>query len=162
MRQIIQKIFGINNTQKIYINPECNSIDIIPQDIELLLDYVNDNGPDVIQKHPIVIPDLNRKNELNGVDENQFEIILEDTPLFDDIETSIREDKSKTLKKKYFSAAKILNLQYMSRFQKEFPNFVIQVAKAFYEKNRLENEQTLKLVTLLHYMYHECDIGIKP
>ena len=162
MRSIVQRIFGINNTQNVFIGTDITSIDIIPQDIESILDYINDYGSEILEKNPIIIPDLDRKNALNGIDQNQFNVVLEDIPLFDDIDTSIREDKSNSLKNKYFKAAKILNLQYMNRFQKDFPNFVIQVAKAFHDNSSFNNEKTLKLVTLMHYMYHECDLGIRP
>jgi hypothetical protein len=160
MKSIIQRILGSNNVQNIFINSESAPIDIIPQDIEYILDYVNENDPTIFKKNPIIIPDLNKKNKLNGIDKNQFNIILEDLPLFDDIEISIREDKSKSLNKKYYNAAKILNLQYMNKYQKNFTEFVIQVAKAFQKENPCD--KTIKLVILMHYMYHECDIGIKP
>lgn len=159
---IFQKILGFNNTQNVFINSEGLSIDLIPQDIEYILDYVNENGPGIFEKKAITIPDLDKKNILNGIDENQFKLILEDVPLFDDIETSIREDKSSSLKKKYFNAARILNLQYINRYQKHFPEFVIKVAKSFYDSKTFDNDKTIKLITLMHYMYHECDLGIKP
>ncbi|OHD19171.1 MAG: hypothetical protein A2086_14745 [Spirochaetes bacterium GWD1_27_9] len=162
MKNIIQRIFGINNTQNIFIESKSVSIDIIPQDIEFILDYINENAPEIFKKNPIIVPDLDKKNKLNGINRNQFDMILEDVPLFYDIETSIREDNSNSLKKKYYNAARILNLQYMNKYQKNFPEFVIQVAKTFYNDNTFNKDKTIKLVTLMHYMYHECDLGIKP
>ena len=162
MNNIIQRIFGINNTQNIFLEADKSPIDIIPQDIELILDFINENGTEILGKIPITIPDLTKKNKLNGIDKNQFDIILDDVPFFDDIETSLREDESGTLKRKYYCAAKILNIQYMNKFQKDFPNFIVKVAKAFSELNSFDNSKTIKLVVIMHYMYHECDLGIKP
>jgi hypothetical protein len=161
MNEINQQIKGDNNNQNIFINPS-PAIDFIPQDIEYLLDYIVETNFEKFEKNPIIIPDLEKKNKLNGINENQFKIILEDVPLFDDIETCIREDINNSLKKKYYSAARILNIQYMNSYQKEFPAFMVQIVKAFNDNTTFDNDKIYKLTVLMHYMYHECDLGIKP
>lgn len=161
MNKIEQKIRGNNNTQNIFFN-NLSTIDIIPQDVEFILDCIEENISNPIGKKPIIIPDLDKKNILNGVDKYQFEIILDDLPLFGDIEASIREDNSNTLKTKYYNAARILNVQYMYNYQKEFSKFVVKVAKAYSDKKNFDNDKIIKLMVLMHYMYNECDLGIKP
>lgn len=159
---IIQKAYGIGNKQNIFLEVDKFSIDIIPDDIEVLLDYINEHSYDALDKMQIFVSDLNKKNILNGIDLNQFQSILEDIPLFDDIEMSIKEDRSGLLKRKYFKASKLLNLQYMEKFQGNIPQFIVKVTKTFNDDTQFNNQNIIKLLVLLHYMYHECDLGIRP
>ena len=159
---IIQRILGSHNTQIINLPSENAVIDIVPQDIEEILDFINEGEGEKLGILEMIQPDLDEKNKLNGIDEEQRKLIDEDVPSFQEIEDCLRNNRNGNLRKKYTSAARILNVQYMSKFQKNFPEFVVQVAKKYYDNGNTDCENISRLVSLMHYMYSECDIGIRP
>lgn len=162
MMKVLQRIFGSNNTQILNLVESQKSIDILPQELDEILDYITDDGSPFVGDLSMVKPNLTAKNSINSIDEEQFKIIKEDAVFFSDIENCLRNDSSHAKQKKYKLAAKILNIQYINTFNHNFPEFVVQSAKAFNSNGEKDSVMTLKFVALLHYMYTECDIGIRP
>lgn len=162
MIQYIQKILGINNTQIINVLSGESSLDILPNELEEILDYIiNEQGFKSIETN-FSDPNIKKKNKLNGVNEDQFLLIRENVPYFEDIENTIIKDNSGNLKKKYMASAELLNTQYLNKFHKRMPEFIIQVIKKYHASGNNQTGKTLQFLKLIHYMYHSCDIGIKP
>jgi hypothetical protein len=113
-------------------------------------DPIDDNGS-------IVIPDLPAKNAVNTIDTSYFRLIKEDFVHFNAIENAIKCDSTGTLVKKYNSAKRILQQQYLGEFSPNFPSFVSAVINHICKNNN--TAKILRVTTFLHYMYSECDIG---
>jgi len=162
MNQLLQRILlGFNNQQTINFLKSARCVDILPSDLDTILDYFNQFADENSEELAPRVPDLDAKNRLNGIDAQQFDQMRDDIVAFQDIEEAIRHDKAGTMRKKYKNAIKLLNLEYMAKFQKEFPEFVIQAAKTHRTKTNCDDVMTIQFIGILHYMYSVCDIGIR-
>ena len=163
MNSLIQKILiGFNNRQIINVLNSGCSVDILPKDLDSILNYFTEaDGRNTEDLAPI-IPDLNSKNQINGVGPDQFKLISDDIVAFQDIEEALRHNRNGALRQKYKNAIKLLNIQYTAKFQGRFPEFVVQAATAHREKSNCDDIMTIKFIGLMHYMYSVCDIGIRP
>lgn len=162
MENVDQSVNGIGNTVNANFYEYPKTVDILPNELESFLDYFNsemNEKDDIISINKF---ELDKKNELNGIDKENFSFIKEDFSSFQDIDDALRRNKDGTIKKKYKNATRILNMSYKAKFQKQFPIFVLEVAKKYREDKKSSDEQFIKITKLLHYMYCQCDIGIKP
>ena len=157
-----QNIHGNNNIQHINFFQN-KSFDLLPQDLEPLLDYLCDKSNcDFSKGGHFNVPNLSEKNQRNSVDKDYFEHIKRNVSDFQDIDDIIRNDKSGDLKKKYYNASTILKTSFLSSKEHDIPNFVNRIVAGHKEKTNCNDVTTIKLIELLHYMYSHCDIGIAP
>ena len=158
-----QNVNGFFNKPNYNIFQAKASVDILPQDLDVLLGYLSgsngENGAIFLMNNF----NLAEKNDKNGVDKEYFEnVIKNDVEYFSDIENALKNDKDDLLKSKYALAKKILNSTYFASFKGKMPEFIQQVAAKHKHDTKCEDEMTVKLMQLLHYMYTSCDIGLKP
>lgn len=159
---INQKIDGNNNSQSINIF-QTKSFDVLPQDLEPLLDYLcEESNTTFTAVEKFIVPDLKKKNQKNNVDKSYFELIKKNVQYFQDIDDIIRNDKTTDLKKKYYNATKILQNNFLSDKEHDIPNFIQRIIAKHKEKTNCNDETTIKLYELLHYMYSLCTIGVAP
>ena len=110
---ISQNTKGNNNSSIINVFASCDSIDLLPQDIITLLDYLS-NMPDVQDlSFDFNVPNLSQKNEKNGIDNDYYEYMKDDFSSFQDIEEILQNDADDTVKRKYWNAKKLLQQQYL-------------------------------------------------
>lgn len=158
-----QKVGGLFNRVIYHFFQTKATVDILPQDLGVLLDYLSESGSDENTSFPVNIFDLEQKNEKNGVDKDYFENVLkEDFNCFSDIDDALKNDKDDLLKSKYAIAKKMLNTTYFSSFKGDMKQFIQQVAAKHRQDTLCSDEMSIKLIQLLHYMYTSCDIGLKP
>lgn len=138
------------------------TVDILPSDLNELLSFIAD---DTIITAPIfsMSPfDLNKKNQLNGIDSAYNQCIEDDYSSFQDIEDSLINDSTGELKAKYKIATDILNRQYAATFSGKMGDFITAVLVEFKKEKNPSDLEITKLGKLLNYMYANCHIGIKP
>ena len=158
-----QGVGGLFNRADYHFHQAKATVDILPQDLDTLLDYLSESSTDGDSSFPISFFDLEQKNEKNGVDKDYFENVLkEDFNCFNDIDDALKNDKDDLLKSKYAIAKKILNATYFSSFKGDMKQFIQQVVAKHQQDTQCSDEMTIKLIQLLHYMYASCDIGLKP
>lgn len=158
-----QDVGGFFNRADYHFYQAKATVDILPQDLDTLLDYLSKANVAHGTLFPMNDFNLDKKNEKNGINKDYFENILkEDFNCFDDIEDALKKDKDDFLKSKYATAKKILNSTYFSNFSGNMPQFIQQVAAKHQQDTKCNDDMTIKLMQLLHYMYASCDIGIKP
>ncbi len=159
-----QKVGGFFNnasyTENIFY--EKDSVDILPSDLDELLDYLSDEDNYIDESFGFTIPDLTKKNFKNGIDENYYDFMKGDFSYFQDIVEILKNDSDNLIKRKYRIASRLLQLQYFSSFQERMKEFITSVISKHSKETKCSSEVSLKLCKLLHYMYSNCDIGIKP
>lgn len=164
MNNISQNLSGNNNSQtinNISIGKEL-TIDLLPDDLNSLLEYLSNNNQKIDDKLPFSKPDLTQKNSLNGIDNSYFTMVEDDYKYFQDIEDILRNDNSKELINKYKIAIRLLNLEYLAKYVGNMKSFICAVVAKHNESTNCSSELSEKLMRLLHYMYTQCDIGVKP
>lgn len=162
MMNFNQNIRGNNNTSEINIFNAPLTFDLLPNEIKELLDYLADEDNYIDESFGFTIPDLNEKNKKNGIDENYYDFMKEDFSYFQDIIEILQNDSDNVIKRKYRIASRLLQLQYVASFQERMKEFITSVISKHSKETKCSSEVSLKLCKLLHYMYSNCDIGIKP
>lgn len=159
-----QLIFGLGNSQNLSFvtNEQKRIVEILPNDIELILDAIINPQIDSSRENDISPPDLDKKNRINGIKINQYKIIQNDYTQFGKIDQVLRNNSNRDIREKYFAAARILHLQYVTDFEGKMPEFIVQALAAHSRRNHLESGVIAKMHLLLNYMYCSCDIGVKP
>lgn len=159
---INQTIEGNNNSPEINIFKAPLTVDLLPNEINELLDFLSDEENYVDENFGFDIPDLKLKNEKNGIDENYYNFMKADFSYFQDIADILRNDSDNTIKRKYSRATRLLQQQYLSLFQEKMKEFITCIITKYSKDTECSSDVSLKLAKLLHYMYSNCDIGIKP
>lgn len=158
MNQYFQKALGLFNRQSMTIIEQRKVIEFVPREIEDILDTITNSQRPTYDQDELTPPDLEEKNKLNSVDVEYNELIEGDFIHFDGIDSIIKQDKS--LQDKYEVSRRILQHQFLSDFNGDFPAFTnAWMTKLGVSKS---SHESIKAVILLHYMYSECEIGIKP
>lgn len=85
----------------------------------------------------------------------------DDFSYFQDITDIMRNDSDNTIKRKYRRASRLLQQQYLSLFQEKMKEFITCIISKHSRNTGCSSDVSLKLGKLLHYMYSNCDIGIK-
>ena len=110
-------------------------------------------------------PGLDKKNELNKLSKNYFEdVIKKSLEDFDKIRQFLSDSINQDIEEIYADAASELNAKIALK-REQFYEFE-QVLETCYDNMVRDNADILKgkkklVRTLLHYMYCNCDIGIK-
>lgn len=162
MMNFNQNIRGNNNTSEINIFNTPLTFDLLPNEIKELLDYLSDKDNYIDESFGFTIPDLNEKNKKNGIDENYYDFMKEDFSYFQDIIEILQNDSDNVIKRKYRIASRLLQQQYLASFQEKMKEFITSVITKHSKETGCSSETSVKLGKLLHYMYSNCDIGIKP
>ena len=159
---INQNIKGNNNNAEINIFNAPLTVDLLPNEIMDLLIYLSDEDNYIDESFGFTIPDLEEKNLKNGIDDNYYDFMKEDFSYFQDIIEILQNDSDNVIKRKYKNASRLLQQQYLSSFQEKMKEFITSVISKHSKETGCSGEISLKLGKLLHYMYSNCDIGIKP
>jgi hypothetical protein len=140
---------------------------VFPQDIGQVIDAIAAHG--IVKKatdtqdDPVFI-DLDEKNELNKLGERYFQHLqTESGPYFEQIRGFLKDPRNEALAAKYDSIVADFNHRVIIR-RDAYDRFD-EVFEAIYD-NLVEQEPTFReksrlVLTLLHYMYWECDLGEK-
>lgn len=159
---INQNTKGNNNSSTINVfNPQV-TVDLLPNEINDLLDYLSDEDNYIDESFGFTIPDLEKKNIKNGIDENYFDFMKDDFSYFQDINDTLQNDSDNSIKRKYRKACYLLQQQYLASFQEKMKEFISLVISKHSKETDCDSSESIKLGKLLHYMYSNCDIGIKP
>ena len=108
---------------------------------------------------------MDKKNELNKLSKNYFEdVIKKSLEDFDKIRQFLSDSINQDIEEIYADAASELNAKIALK-REQFYEFE-QVLETCYDNMVRDNADILKgkkklVRTLLHYMYCNCDIGIK-
>lgn len=158
MNQYFQKALGMFNRQSMTIIEQRKVIEFVPKEIEDILDTITNSKSPTYDQDELTPPNLEEKNKLNSVTVEYNDLIEVDFIHFDGIDCIIKQDKS--LQNKYEISKRILQQQFLSDFSGDFPAFTnAWMTKLGISKS---SNESIKAVILLHYMYSECEIGIKP
>lgn len=110
-------------------------------------------------------PGLDRKNELNNLSKNYFDdVVKKSLEDFDKIRAFLSDSINQDIEEIYSDAASELNAK-ITLNRNQFYEFE-QILETCYDNVVRDNPDILKgkkqlVRTLLHYMYCNCDIGIK-
>lgn len=119
----------------------------------------------VVVKSGFEYPGLNKKNELNNLSKNYFDdVVKKSLEDFDKIRTFLSDSINQDIEEIYLDAASELNAKIALK-RNQFYEFE-QILETCYDNVVRDNADILKgkkklVRTLLHYMYCNCDIGIK-
>lgn len=159
-----QFLVGFGNHQNIEVIQSRQIVSFLPSDLEEILDALIDGAKVPRKSASFVPPNLTIKNPLNGINSSQFKLIEQDYIQFGVIDEILREDANRDVQGKYMQAARLLNAQYLTGFEGNIPEFIIQAIGA-HRRDAPKNATSAHLVKthiLLNYMYCNCDIGIQP
>lgn len=110
--------------------------------------------------------DIEKKNIINGVNEEYFSIIEEDfQKYFEDINKFLKYSINRKIREKYHLIAKKLNMSYRSNYseKRNLPEHIQFVQEKVYnEIANIEDTTDLYLSIFLHHMYFYCEYGINP
>lgn len=158
-----QTAIGTNIDQSTHIyNRPLDLVDICADKIEALLDKISHINFFVDNNSRLRPPDIDTKNELNGLGAAEVYVVEGTYAVWDDITTAIRADASGKLANEYNKASYILNQLYLASFLKSFAEFKVHVVGIYCQANGGTSDEAFLLIHLLHYMYLSCQVGIKP
>ena len=75
---ISQNTKGNNNISEINIFESKNTVDFLPEDMNSLLDYLSDESILKNVQFSFDVPNLEKKNLKNGIDENYYDFMKDD------------------------------------------------------------------------------------
>lgn len=116
MMNFNQNIRGNNNTSEINIFNLPSTVDLLPNEIMDLLNYLSDEDNYTDESFGFTIPDLKEKNIKNGIDDNYYDFMKDDFSYFQDIIEILQNDSNNVIKRKYLIASRLLQQQYLSSF----------------------------------------------
>lgn len=159
-----QFLLGLGNSQNVSFvtNEQKRIVEILPGDIEYILNSLLGSRIESDHKNDFAPPELNQKNKLNGISDNQYKILQDDYVQFGKIDEILRNNSNRDIRDKYFAAARILQLQYVTTFEGKMPEFLVQVIAMHSRQRQQDATMLVKMHLLLNYMYCNCDLGIKP
>lgn len=159
---IDQTANGSNNIQSVKIfNRPLEIIDVCSEKIGTILETIS-NIDFFAYSTTLVPPEINLKNIVNKIDqENAIEIELT-YALWNDITEAIRLDSSGLIAKNYHKSAFLLNQLYLAKFKFDFPGFKLHAVSIYCQNTGTEADDAYLLIHLLHYMYLSCQVGLKP
>ena len=157
---ISQNTKGNNNISEINIFESKNTVDFLPEDMNSLLDYLSDESILKDVQFSFDVPNLEKKNLKNGIDENYYDFMKDDFSYFQDIDEILQKDN--LIKQKYSRAKRLLQQKYLASYQEKMKEFISDVTSKHKKDTFCSDYESIKLQRLLHYMYSCCDIGIRP
>ncbi|VGO12116.1 hypothetical protein PDESU_00666 [Pontiella desulfatans] len=147
-----------------------SSIQFTPEDIrDVIVQFheQRDNIPTSFDsQHDFEYPGMAKKNEINGVSEEYYKYICDDSMMhFSDIRAFLKNPRNQTEADQYHAVADELKGQLILH-KERYPNFdhaLEEVAKLVHQRSpELQPASRRRLSkVLVHYMYVDCDIGEK-